>query len=49
MSRQIIAKYDDLKIISNFFEFLAKGHDIERSGTFLEIKEQMAGRFAMYQ
>jgi hypothetical protein len=29
----------DFKIISKIFEFLAKGHDIERSGTFLEIKD----------
>ena len=39
MSRQIIAKDNDLKIISKIFEFLAEGHDIERSGTFLEIED----------
>ena len=38
MSRQIIAKDNDLKIIAKIVEFLAEGHDIERS-TFLEIKD----------
>ena len=28
VSRQIIAKDNDLKIISKIFEFLAEGHDI---------------------
>ena len=39
MSREIIAKHNDLKIISKFVEFLAEGHDIERTRTFLEIKD----------
>ena len=50
MSRQIIAKDIDIKIISKIFEFLAEGHESERSKTFLEIKDlQTEGRFAMYQ
>ena len=39
MSRQIIAKDNDLKIISKIFEFLAEGHDIERRRTLLEMKD----------
>jgi hypothetical protein len=39
MSRHIIAKDNDLKIISKIFEFLAEEHDIERNGTFLDIKD----------
>lgn len=39
MSRQIIAKDIDIKIISKIFEFLAEGHESERSKTFLEIKD----------
>jgi hypothetical protein len=39
MSREIIAKDNDLKFISKIVEFLAEGHDIERSRTFLEIKD----------
>jgi len=39
MSRQIIAKDIDLKIISEIFKFLAEGHETERSRTFLEIKD----------
>jgi hypothetical protein len=39
MSRQIKAKDIDLKIISKIFEFLAEGHESERSRTFLEIKD----------
>lgn len=36
MSRQIMAKDIDLKIISEIFKFLAEGHETER---FLEIKD----------
>jgi hypothetical protein len=39
MSRQIMAKDIDLKIISEIFKFLAEGHETERSRTFLEIKD----------
>ena len=39
MSRQIITKDIDIKVISKIFEFLAEGHESERSKTFLEIKD----------
>ena len=39
MSRQIIAKDIDLKIISEIFKFLAEGHETERGRTFWEIKD----------
>ena len=39
MSRHIISKDNDLQIISKIFEFLAEGHDIERSRTCLDIKD----------
>jgi hypothetical protein len=45
MSRQIIAKDNDLKIISKIFEFLAEGHEIERSRTFLEINDASGRAF----
>jgi len=45
MSRQIIAKDIDLKIISKIFEFIAEGHESERSRTFLEIKDANGGAF----
>jgi len=45
MSKQIIAKENDLKIISKMFEFLAEGHEIERSRTFWEIKDSNGRAF----
>lgn len=39
MSSQIIAKDNDLKIISKIVEFLAEGQDVKRSRTFLEITD----------
>jgi hypothetical protein len=45
MSRQIIRTDNDLKIISKIFEFLAEGHEIERSRTFLESKDSSGRAF----
>ena len=45
MSRQIVAKDNDLKIVTKVIDFLAEGHEIETSRTFLEIKDARGRAF----
>jgi hypothetical protein len=45
----MLAKDNDLKIISKIFEFFAEGHEIERSRHFRRLIMQMTGNFVMYQ
>jgi hypothetical protein len=45
MSGQIIAKDNDLKIITKLIDLLAEGHEIETSRTFLEIKDASGRAF----
>ena len=45
MSRQIIAEDNDLKIVTKLIDFLAEGHGIETSRTFLEIKDARGRAF----
>lgn len=47
MSGQIVAKENDLKVLSKILEYLVEEHGIERSRTFLEIKD-LSGRAFRY-
>lgn len=45
MSGQIIPKENDLKVISKIVEYLVEERDVERSRTFLEMKDASGRAF----
>ena len=45
MSGQIISRENDLKVISKIVEYLVEERDVERSRTFLEIKDASGRAF----